>query len=430
MNHITSDLIDFIACATSPYHVVKKCKEMLIDEGFQELPFTSPWTLEKGKSYVTTPYDSTLFAFTLGDELLNCPHLRLATAHTDHPCFRIKPKAELSEHSYLQINTEAYGGLILNTWLDRPLSVAGKICLKSDSIYAPKVVFFDAKRPLLTIPNLAIHINREVNKGIELNKQTDMRPVLGLLNETLNKDNFFLNFLAQELQISPEDILTFDLTIYNAEHPCLIGLQEDFLSSPRLDNLTSALACVKGLLADTNRNNINMIALFDNEEIGSRTKQGADSSLTNILLDKIFTCLNLEKSILYNTLIDRSLILSVDVAHCLHPNYLSKNDPSNFTELGKGVVLKLDSNQKYAFDPEALSIVEQLCQTNKITYQKFVNRSDATSGSTLGSIISSWLPVKTVDLGLPLLAMHSARELMGTSDQEDLEKLIECFFNC
>lgn len=423
----TDKLIAFIKQATSPFHVVEESKHRLNAAGFKELDFTKPWVLEKGKSYFTTPYNTTLFAFTIGKNPPPQWDFRIAAAHTDHPGFRIKPVAEISEKDYLKINTEAYGGVILNTWFDRPLSIAGEVSLKSDDIFNPVIRLIDLKTPLLTIPNLAIHMNKDVNKGMELNKQTDMLPLIAMMNETLNKEHFFINYLASQLQVEVSDILNFDLYIYNCEEGCTLGIKPDFISSPRLDNLTSVLALVEGITNSYNDNRINLISLYDNEEVGSRSKQGADSMLTTILLEKIYSSLGQSREELYNSIM-KSIMLSVDVAHALHPNYMNKNDPTNITVLGKGVVLKIDSTQKYAFDSESIAIIQQLCHSYNIAYQKFVNRSDATSGSTLGSIVSSWLPMKTVDLGVPLLAMHSARELMGASDQEQLELLLKSFF--
>lgn len=427
MNAAIASLKEFIMDATSPYHVVAKAKQILDAEGFSELAFGTIWNLENGGRYYTIPFGTTLYAFTIGQEPSNLPGLRIATAHTDHPCFHIKPYPEMKEHGYLKINTETYGGPILNTWLDRPLSVAGKICLKSDTVMAPQTVLFDAKTPLLTIPNLAIHMNREVNKGIELNKQTDISPVIGMMNETLNDKNFFMDYLAKQLQVNVEDILDFDLAVYNCEEPLVTGMNEEFFSSPRLDNLTSVVACLKAITNDINEHDIHVIALYDNEEVGSRTKQGADSSLTSMLLEKIYAGIGHGRASLYNAYFN-SMILSIDVAHCLHPNYRSKNDLTSFCELGKGIVFKLDSKQTYSYDTEAVAILEQICKAHDAKYQKFVNRSDIPGGSTLGSILSSWVPIKTVDIGVPLLAMHSARELMGCQDQIELEKTVDGFF--
>lgn len=427
MNSSLTNLKTFIQKATSPYHVVEESKKILLDNGFTELPPSQSWNLKQGGRYFIVPFDTTLYAFTVGNTLSKTPAFRIATAHTDHPCFRLKPVCELKEHSYLKLNTETYGGPILNTWLDRPLSIAGKVCLKSSDVMHPETVLFDARKPLVTIPNLAIHMNRQINKGVELNKQTDINPIIGLLNNKLNQEHFLLNYLASELNTTPENILACDLMVYNCEEPVLLGMDNDFFSSPRLDNLTSVVACLNGMIHDTNEKDIHMIALYDNEEIGSRTKQGADSILTNLVLENILDSFQIPKKSLFQSLPD-SMILSADVAHGLHPNFPGKSDPVTVCELGKGVVFKLDSNHKYAFDSEAISILQRICETNNIAYQKFANRSDMPSGSTLGSIISSWLPMKSIDIGVPLLAMHSARELMAAKDQSSLERTILSFF--
>ncbi len=427
MEQSAEKLLQFIKNATSPFHVVKESISILENDGFKPLDFTKPWELTVGSSYYAAPYESTLFAFTIGSELCSEPTLRIAAAHTDHPGFRIKPIAEITEHNYLKVNTETYGGVILNTWLDRPLSIAGRVSLKSNDIFKPIIRLLDIKEPVLTIPNLAIHVNREVNKGVELNKQTDMLPILAMMNDSLNKDSYFISYLATQLQVDVSDILDFDLYVYNAEDGCVLGINQDFISAPRLDNLTSVYALLEAITTTKRNDGVNLIALFDNEEIGSRSKQGADSILTNILLEKIFFSLGMDRTTLYE-IIMRSIFLSVDVAHGLHPNYPSKYDPINVAQLGDGIVLKIDSTQKYASDTEAIAIIIQLCLAHNIKYQKYVNRSDMTSGSTLGSIASAWMPMKTVDLGIPLLAMHSARELMGAADQGELNQLIQAFF--
>lgn len=427
MNEV-NELITFIKDATSPFHVVLKSETMLKNAGFKELNFNTSWELEKGGKYYTNVHGTTLFAFTIGKNLSDSHTFRIASAHTDHPCLHIKPAAEFTEKEYLRVNVEVYGGMTKNTWLDRPLSIAGKVALKSDDIFHPNTVLVDFKRPVLTIPNIAIHMNRELNKGVELNNQTDMIPLLGMMSETLNKECYFLDFLSKELNVSKEDILYFDLYVYNTEEGCEVGLDHDFISAPRLDNLTSVLACTKGIINGTNENTINVIALFDNEEIGSRSKQGADSIISNLLLEKIYLGLFSSKDGLYNTIL-RSHMVSIDVAHGLHPNYTGKNDPTNITVLNKGVSIKINSNQKYATDCEAIGAIQQLFNAYEIPYQKYVNRSDIPGGGTLGSLSSSWLPMKTVDLGIPLLAMHSARELMGANDQSYLNQFVLAFFS-
>lgn len=432
MKHTTNFLMDFIMASPSSFHVIEQSKSYLESNNFLPLEFSEKWELKQGNSYYTIPYGTTLFAFTIGEQLFSSNasseivKLHIANAHTDFPCLRIKSAPEWTEKGYLKLNTSVYGGPILSTWLDRPLSIAGKVSLKSNDIYHPTLQLVQFDSPLLTIPNLAIHMNHEINKGHEYNKQTELIPILGLINDTLNKEHYFLELIAKQLGVPMEHILDFDLTVYNAESPCLIGINKEFLSAPRLDNLTSVAALLQAIVSGS-RDGINLIALYDNEEVGSRTKQGADSMLTSILLEKLYKGLSLTKEQLYNSYF-QSMMLSVDVAHGIHPNYVQKSDPTLTTFLGKGTAIKIDVNQKYASDTEVIAILQQLCIANKIPYQKYNNRSDIAGGSTLGSIISSWLPIRTADIGIPLLAMHSARELMATKDQEALEQLLCAFF--
>lgn len=423
------ELLNFIKKATSPFHVIQESAAFLEENGFCELSMGKLWSLEKGGRYYTTLYGTTLYAFTIGNaiDLTGEPAFHIAAAHTDYPCLRIKPHPEMSEKNYLKLNIEPYGGLIRNTWLDRPLSIAGKIALKSDSIFNPQMKLVDFHKPLLTVPGLAIHMNREVNKGVEINPQTELLPLLATMEENLNRESFFVDFLAEELNVKASDILDFDLYVYNAEEGCMTGMKEDFISAPRLDNLTSCAACLNGIVNPSKEDRIHVIALFDNEEIGSRTKQGADSVNTNVLLEKIYAALGKDSVALY-TAVMNSFMLSLDVAHGYHPNYGIKNDPTNVPLLNEGIILKLNSNQRYATDTEAIAAIQQLCEAYKIPYQKFVNRSDVTGGGTLGSLTSSWLPMKTVDMGVGLLSMHSARELMGVKDQDYLNRLVDAFF--
>ncbi|MBE5934824.1 MAG: M18 family aminopeptidase [Lachnospiraceae bacterium] len=427
------ELLDFIKHSPSPYHAVEYGCTLLKNANFTELNINEAWNLEPNSAYFINQYGTTLIAFTTGNEINSSTAIRMANAHTDQPCFRVKPNPVLLEKKYLKLNIETYGGAIINTWLDRPLSMAGKIVLKSDNVFTPNTMLVDFKKPILTIPNLAIHLNREVNKGIELNKQTDILPIIGMMEDSLNKENFFEELLASSFNINIEDIVDFDLYIYALEEGCTIGVNDDFISAPRLDNLTSSLSLIKGIMAsndhneDNNNSNINIIGLFDNEEIGSRTKQGADSMLSNIVISKIFDGLGKSQIDVYNA-IPNSFCLSMDVSHAFHPNYSAKNDPTNIVLLNEGIVLKIDTTQRYATDIEALATLEQLCAKYDIKFQKYVNRSDAIGGSTLGSISSSWMPMKTVDLGVPMLAMHSARELMGSKDQYYLNQLSIHFF--
>ena len=425
----TFDFFKFIEKGTSPYHVVKISEELLNKNNFKKLDFKEHWTLSPGKKYYTTPYGTCCFAFSIGNDLNDTSIFRITSSHIDQPGFRIKPNPELFEKDYLKLNTETYGGAILNTWMDRPLSVSGKVTLKSENPFLPNTCLIDFERELLTIPNLAIHMNKKVNSGYELNKQIDLLPLFGM-KETENENDFFLKFLAKELDVKKDSILDFDLYVYNKENACTFGRNQEFISSPRLDNLTSAYASLQAIMStEISSQDILIAAFYDNEEIGSKTKQGADSQLTTILLEKIFEGLNKTKNDL-NHCIMNSIMVSSDVAHGFHPNHGEKNDPTNITQLNKGVVIKLNSNQRYATDTEAVGIIQQLCEYGSIPYQKFVNRSDMIGGGTLGSISSSWLPMKTIDLGIPLLAMHSARETCSVADEDALIQLLTYFYTC
>ncbi|MCI8483905.1 MAG: M18 family aminopeptidase [Lachnospiraceae bacterium] len=427
MEQTVQELFHLLENGTSAVMVVKEAEEQLKEAGFEEMKFYQAWGLTEGGKYYMKHHDTTLFAFTIGEKRSYRESIRIGAAHTDFPCLRIKPNPDIVTEGYAQINVEVYGGAILNTWLDRPLSISGRVALQSEDVLHPKMRQIDLCRPLMAIPNLAIHMNREVNKGIELNKQTDMLPILGLLEGELEKDHMLLHFLAKELQVEPEDILDFELWVYCTEKPQYFGLQEEFILSPRLDNLTSVQALLTGLINSSCKEGLNLIALFDHEEIGSRTKQGAGSLLLLNLIEKIGESLGKTSAQIRENLY-QALFLSVDVAHGLHPNQSKKMDLTNKPVLGKGLCIKEASAQSYATDCEAVAIVEQICRKEKIPYQKFVNRSDLPGGGTLGAIASAILPVRTVDIGVPLLAMHSAVETMGAADMKSLTDLITAYF--
>jgi len=423
--HKIDTFFEYLDNSTSPFYVVKNSSEILDAAGFQNLSFEEPWKLEKGGAYYVKLYDTTIFAFKIGKDIGEDMILRLAAAHTDFPAFRIKPNPEMRERGYLRLNTEVYGGMILSSWFDRALSISGKVALKSDRAFYPKEVLVDFKKPLMVIPNLAIHLNRDVNRGVEINKQKDVLPLLGMSDEKVH--NYFTKLLSEQLQVPEEDILDYDLFLYNLDKANLVGMNQEFICSPRLDDLSSAYALIQGILHDVCDKDIHMVCLYDNEEIGNRTKQGSASQFTTMLLEKLFASLGRTRINLFEVM-QRSHILSVDVAQAYHPNFSSKYDPTNVAELNKGIAFKIDTAQRYAFDTGAVAILQQLCEENDIPYQKFVNRSDATAGSTMGPVISTQLPVRTVDIGVPLLAMHSAVETMGTKDIESMLRLMEVYF--
>ena len=420
----TQILFDLLEKGVSPAHAVSACQERLENAGFEELDYGKAWNLQMGKKYFVNHYDTTLFAFTLPNVWgVKEPAVRIAAAHTDFPCLRIKPACDMKNNGYAQINIEVYGGAILNTWLDRPLGVAGRVAVRSEDVFHPEVRKFISKKNI-TIPNLAIHMNREVNKGVELNKQTELLPIAGLL-EGEGTETYFMDFVSAELGVAKEDILDYELTVFCDEKPQFAGLQDELISAPRLDNLNSCAALVSAIIDSERADGMNMIALFDHEEIGSRSKQGAASILLHDMICRILKEVGKEDA---DATIYNSMMLSVDVAHGLHPNYAGKMDPTNKPVLGKGLCIKEACSQSYATDCEVVSIIEQICKAKEISYQKFVNRSDVMGGGTLGSIASALLPVKTVDIGIPLLAMHSARELMATKDQQNMVDLVTAYF--
>ena len=429
MNTETEELLDFVAECPTPFHTVQASAMRLRLAGFRELSLTDSWQIERGGKYFVTVYDSTLLAFVVGE---SDGQLRMAAAHTDFPCFRLKPQAGMVKEKCGLLNVEKYGGLILRTWLDRPLSLAGKIVVRGEDAFNPEIRLVDFQRPLVTIPSLAIHMDREVNDEGKLNVQTDMLPLAAVFGgvESLETDadakTFFVDWLAEELGTAVEDILSYELSLYPVEHGCTVGLHEEMVSSPRLDNLTSVKACLDGISALESCDGVRLIALFDNEEVGSCTKQGAASAVLMQVLQRMYTSLGKEQEDLLRD-IAAGFMLSVDVAHAVHPNYADKTDPSVRPVLGGGLTLKQACSQSYAGDAEAVAVIRGLCEAKGIKWQQFVNRSDSRGGSTLGSLASALVPMRTMDIGVPILAMHSARETMAAADQEALTKLLQVF---
>ena len=419
--HCAEELTAFIDQATSPYHVVEKCHEIL-----RPVRMFEKEKIRAGQMYSFSLYNTGTIIVSIGDNPRG--PLRIACAHTDFPCLRVKPNPVLKEHGYGKLNVEPYGGLIRNTWMDRPLSLAGAVALRTEDPFAPSLRLVDFRRPLMLVPNLAIHMNRKVNEGVELKPQKDLLPLFfQSADGGADDSNKLLALLADELRISSEDIMSYDLNVYPYERGCLLGCDDAFLSAPRLDNLSSVKACVDAVRDWTDGDGIRIVALFDNEEVGSRTKQGAGSTALAMVLERVYMALGFERDA-YLAKILEGFCLSVDVAHALHPNAPEKADPTNQPLLGGGVVLKVASSQSYAGDPEAFAVVAGLCEREGISYQVFTNHSDAAGGATLGSILSTQIPMRTMDIGAPILGMHSARETMGTCDQFALTELLASFF--
>lgn len=437
-------LMKLLSAGSSAPLTVKAAAEQLAEAGFEELRFSDTWGLSNGGKYFMVHHDTSLFAFTVGSKLQYRDGFRIAAAHTDYPCLRVKSNPDLRKAGYGQLNVEVYGSPILHTWLDRPLGISGRVAVTGSHVMKPEIHLIDVRRPVAVIPNLAIHMNREANKGVEWNRQTDLMPLISTKSDKEgNKDGGtasrgtgqeeglqqdFLAFLAEELSVKPEDILEYELWLTCLEEPRLAGIRNDFLVSPRLDDLTSVQALLSGIIEGSRERGFNLIALFDHEEVGSRSKQGAASAMLSYVMEKICECFGRtgrqQKEVMYE-----SMMLSVDVAHGIHPNHMEKADLTNQPALNGGLCIKESAVQSYATDCEGIAVVEQLCRKEGIACQKYVNRSDLKGGSTLSGVASALVPVSAVDVGVPILAMHSAVETMGTRDQASLTALLTAFFS-
>jgi len=342
---ISNELIDFIYDSPSPYHVVHNLKNVLTKEGFTEIKESEAWKLKKGGKYFTTKNDSAIVAFFIG----------IVASHTDSPTFKVKPAPEIfAEGNYIKLNTEVYGGPILNTWMDRPLSLAGRVVLKGENPLKPKMELINIKRPILIIPNLAIHMNRNINKGIELNKQKDMLPIISMVQDKLEKENYLVNIICRELDANIDEILDFELFLYEFEKGCLIGDKSEFISTGKLDDLSMVHASLKALLSSTNNKSTKIMVCFDNEEVGSVTKQGADSPFLSQTLERITLCLNKNREDHFRIL-SKSFMISCDSAHAIHPNVGEKSDPTNKVMLAKAILqmpILLLYMKKYVIEPK------------------------------------------------------------------------------
>ena len=423
------ELIDFIDRSPSTYHAVNNVREELTEAGFQELDLRDEWTINKGGKYFTSKNGSAIFAFTIGEGEIEEEGFQLICAHSDAPGFKIKPNPEIEvEGNYIKLNTEVYGGPILNTWMDRPLSIAGRVCVQSNDPLNPEHLYVKIDRPLMVIPNLAIHLNREVNEGVALNKQKDMLPLLSMITDEMEKDNCLINLMADELKIDAQSIIDFDVTLFEVEKGTIFGLNEEFISSPKLDDLAMAHAGLKALLDSKTTNKTQILAIFDNEEVGSVTKQGAGSPVLRHILQRIVYKLgkNMEE---FHRAIYNSFMISADMAHAVHPNISEKHDPTNRPFTNKGPVIKIHANNKYTTDGDSGTVFETLCKNAEVPYQKFVNRSDLVGGSTLGNVSTGQIDIRTVDIGNPMLAMHSIRETGGVKDNTYIRQVFSYFFN-
>jgi aspartyl aminopeptidase len=428
LSHANS-LLDFIHESPTAYHAVQSLETLLKAQGFAELKFEEKWDIRAQGQYYVTKNGTALIAFIAGEDDVEKSGFHIIGSHTDSPSFRLKPAPEIrAEGAYVKLNVETYGGPILNTWLDRPLSVAGRLILKGQSPLHPASILVKASEPLLVIPNLAIHMNRKINEGVELNKQKDLLPLLATLRKDLECKDLLLRHLAELANIRLEDILDFDLFLYEAEKGRIIGLEQEFISAGRLDDLAMVHAGVWALTQIHGNKATSVLACFDHEEVGSTSKQGAASPLLAHVLERILLAQGKDREAYFQAL-ERSFLISADMAHALHPNSGEKHDPVNRPMLNGGPVIKISANQSYTSDAESSAGFEELCRMAEVPVQKFVNRSDERGGSTIGPISSTHLEIRSVDVGNPLLGMHSVRELGGVKDHLAISKVFREFFS-
>ncbi len=422
------DLIDFVHASPSPFHVVKNIKAKLAGAGFSRLALTDPWALKKGGKYYITRNDSAIIAFFVGSGDVEEEGFRLVAAHTDAPSFRLKPAPEIvAEKAYLKLNTETYDSPILNTWLDRPLSMAGRVSLKTDDPFHPETRLVSFDDPLLVIPNQSLHMNRKVNEGIELDKQKDMLPLLARVTEEFEKGGFLAGLLAEKLGVDVGRVIDFDLFLHEHAKGCLVGLNKEFISSTRLDDLAMVHAGLHALLDAEPGTATSVLACYDNEEVGSRTKQGAGSPIMTTLLERIALSQGKDREDFFRS-VYRSFLISADMGHGLHPNAVDKHDPVHRPILNKGPMIKIAANQNFTTDAETAAVYEALCQQEGIPVQRFVSRSDLRGGSTIGPISAGHLDMRSLDVGNPAMAVHSIRELCGVLDHAFIKKSFEAFF--
>ena len=421
------DFFTFIDNSPTCFHAVENVKVALLAAGAMELQETIPFHLESGKTYFVTRNGSSLLAFHLPkwEQGKRPSGYRIYAAHSDSPCFKIKPCGVMkAEGEYVMLNTEKYGGMILSTWLDRPLSLAGRIVYEQEGMLVTKTVNLDELTCI--IPNVAIHMNRDMNRGVEYNPQTDMRPLIGL-----SKDMPELRkLIADKAGIQQDSILGEDLYVYSKEKCCLMGTSEELLGGPRLDDLECVYAGLQGFLSALGARDktiIPMLAIFDNEEVGSGTKQGADSTFLTDILDRIAYAMQWDSETIKCMYAD-SFMISADNAHAVHPNHPEKADPTNRPIINGGIVVKYHGGQKYTTDAYSEAVLKRYAKKAQVSLQTYANKSDIPGGSTLGNISTAHLSIPTVDIGLPQLAMHSAFETAGVEDYRDLCKLTEAYF--
>ncbi len=417
-------LIDFLKASPSPFHATHSIARQLDAAGFRRLDERDAWHLEAGQRYYAARNDSSIIAFRVGRRKLLDAGIRLVGAHTDSPCLRVKPQPELQRQGFLQLGVEVYGGALLAPWFDRDLSLAGRVTFRRDGKVESQLI--DFRDPIACIPNLAIHLNREANQGWAINAQNELPPILAQVPGEERAD--FRALLAEQLSLEhglvADAVLDYELSFYDTQSAAVIGLNRDFIAGARLDNLLSCYAGLQALLAADDEESC-MLVCTDHEEVGSSSACGADGPFLEQVLARLIP--DSEERV---RVTQRSLLISADNAHGIHPNYADKHDGNHGPKLNAGPVIKVNSNQRYATSSETAGFFRQLCLENEVPVQSFVVRSDLGCGSTIGPITASRLGVRTLDIGVPTFAMHSIRELAGSHDLSHLLKVLGAFFAC
>ena len=430
-------LLSFLDASPVNFLAVKNIADTLLANGFRRVDPSQPLgEVKSGDRFFVTKNDSSVFAFRIGNKPIADAGFHMICAHCDSPTFRIKPNAEmLTEGGIVKLNTEVYGGPIMSTWFDRPLTLAGRVIVRGEDVMQPQTLLLHIKRPLLQISNLAIHFNRQVNDGVALSKQKDVLPLLGQITSQLESGNLLMNVMLEELNSSAadrkfctKDILDFDLYLADATPACTFGVHNEFISSGRLDDLSMCYAGLEALIASDTTDTTQVLALFDNEETGSQTKQGAGSPFLSFMLKRIALAQSNTEEAYYQA-VERAFMISADNAHAWHPNYPEKYDPTNHPMLGGGPVIKFNAAQKYASDAVSAAVFAGLCEKAGVPCQRFVNHSDVAGGSTLGNILASSIPLRGVDMGNAILAMHSCRETGSVADHVFCVKVFTEFYS-
>jgi len=412
---INRQLLDFIDNSPSCFHAVESICTMLDEAGAVRLLENRPWTLEKGKRYYVTRNGSSVLAFSVPEEYTG---MMIVSAHSDSPTFRVKTGAEIAvEGKYKKLNIEGYGGMIMSTWFDRPLSLAGRAVVRGENGIQTKLINID--RDLLVIPSLAIHMSRGMDQ--KLNPQVDLLPLFG------SNEADYKAMIAEAAGVDKENLLQSDVFLYPRQKGTLTGADNEYILAPRLDDLQCAFSGMRAFLDAENPKKLTLCAVFDNEEVGSRTKQGADSTFLTDTVHRIMDVLNISESEWLSHMSD-SFMLSADNAHAVHPNYGAKCDQTNRCYMNGGIVVKFSANQKYTTDAVSASVFEEICRRAEVPVMHFHNRSDMMGGSTLGNIANGHLSLNTVDIGIPQLAMHSAVETAGALDTAYMVKAMTAFF--